>query len=191
MVFFAKNVLLCAHRAATSTKHLVRFLTSAKKERGDRKTPQSLRSIEKLQSYSVLQVFFFNVLRASGENHFLPRPLFRDKTSQRDSSKRKSKTCLYSNKFSGDSLLGKMLPRQGAFRMAAPLSELYIAGSTFTVCIKLNKNKKIFQIYRTCKLTLPINHFTFVSDLQRNYKNVTLNLSLKEYKMSRQWGPSE
>lgn len=51
--------------------------------------------------------------------------------------------------------------------------------------------RKIFQIYRTCKLTLPINHFTFVSDLQRNYKNVTLNLSLKEYKMSCQWGPSE
>lgn len=66
------------------------------------------------------------------------------KPPKRDSSKRKSKTFLYSNKFSGDSLLGKTLPRQGAFRMAAPLSERYIAGSTFTVCIKLNKKSLKF-----------------------------------------------
>lgn len=108
--------------------------------------PKNSRVSNQLKNYNLTQFYkFFNVLRASGESHFLPRPLFWDKTSQRDSSKRKSKTFLYSNKFSGDLLLGKTLPRQGAFRMTAPLSELYIAGSTFTVCIKLNKKTKSFK----------------------------------------------
>lgn len=87
------------------------------------------------------------------------------------------------DKFSGDLLLGEGAsfslspPGKGAFRMTAQLGALHYR-------VSLQSQKETSPgIDRARELTPPINHqFTFFSNLQRNYKNVTLNLSLKSIK---------
>lgn len=79
-------MVIFASRATFFIKHL--FYVPSYEKRGDRKIPQSLGLIEKLQFY---YIFFF---RQSQEG-FQDKVVSWDKASQNDSSKRKSQTFLY------------------------------------------------------------------------------------------------